>query len=300
MTPTRVLTAVLEISTGSMVFTTRPPAFTGEALALDVSISLLNNGTAYTPSGNVRAQMYLYWQGTVLMSEAVDLTITDNVLTGSMPEALMSMAGCPLLVIRLDDAETNSLIVAAATPIQITNVLGEQVISTRPATPSEIIYVGRSPYINPTTGTWMEWDTEAGEYVDTGTTALGRPATFTAQATTLAAGSSATASITGTPVDPVLNLGIPRGADGAVMSVNGKTGAVVLDAGDIQQSAITEPGVNTVDDALSYQSDKIDYLEESVDNLLIAEFDSSDGSIVFRSSDVALYDSTDGSITINV
>ena len=164
MTPTRVLTAVLEISTGSMVFTTRPPAFTGEALALDVSISLLNNGTAYTPSGNVRAQMYLYWQGTVLMSEAVDLTITDNVLTGSMPEALMSMAGCPLLVIRLDDAETNSLIVAAATPIQITNVLGEQVISTRPATPSEIIYVGRSPYINPTTGTWMQWDTEACEY----------------------------------------------------------------------------------------------------------------------------------------
>ena len=117
MTPTRVLTAVLEIRTGSMVFTTRPPAFTGEALALDVSISLSNNGTAYTPSGNVRAQMYLYWQGTVLMSEAVDLTITDNVLTGSMPEALMSMAGCPLLVIRLDDAETNSLIVAAATPM---------------------------------------------------------------------------------------------------------------------------------------------------------------------------------------
>ena len=55
----------------------------------------------------------------------------------------------------------------------------------------------------------------------------------------------------------MLNLGIPRGADGAVMSVNGKTGAVVLDAGDIQQSAITEPGVDTVDDALSYQSDKI-------------------------------------------
>lgn len=56
--------------------------------------------------------------------------------------------------------------------------------------------------------------------------------------TTLAAGSPATAEITGTPEDPVLNLGIPRGvdgdgADGAVQSVNGKTGVVTLTAEDV-------------------------------------------------------------------
>ena len=48
----------------------------------------------------------------------------------------------------------------------------------------------------------------------------------------------ATASITGTAEHPVLNLGIPQGVQGdpatnLVQSVNGKTGAVVLGAGDI-------------------------------------------------------------------
>lgn len=52
---------------------------------------------------------------------------------------------------------------------------------------------------------------------------------------TLAAGSNATATITGTAEDPVLSLGIPKGYDGvgAVLSVNGKTGAVVLTADDV-------------------------------------------------------------------
>lgn len=60
--------------------------------------------------------------------------------------------------------------------------------------------------------------------------------------TTLDPGSKATATITGTPEDPVLNLGIPRGvdgdgADGAVQSVNGKTGAVILTAADLDLDA---------------------------------------------------------------
>ena len=51
----------------------------------------------------------------------------------------------------------------------------------------------------------------------------------------------ATATITGTAEAPVLNLGIPKGAKGdpgqgggSVNSVNGQTGDVVLDAGDIE------------------------------------------------------------------
>lgn len=55
---------------------------------------------------------------------------------------------------------------------------------------------------------------------------------------TLQPSQPATASITGTAEHPVLNLGIPQGVQGdpatnLVQSVNGKTGAVVLDAGDI-------------------------------------------------------------------
>jgi len=261
MIPTRTLTATLEISTGSMIITNRPPAFTGEADALNVSISMLDGGVAYSPIGNVVAQLYLYWAGTIDMSEAVDLTITGSTLTGALPDTLTAVPGCPLMVIQLTDADTGALIVAAASPIQITNVLGERVISSRPATPSEIVYIGRSPYIDTTTGHWMQWDTATQDYADTGVTAAGSPATFTAVATTLAAGSAATASITGTPTAPVLNLGIPRGADGqdsAVMSVNGQTGAVVLDADDIE-SGVVESGNSVADDlgALSQQIAKL-------------------------------------------
>lgn len=51
--------------------------------------------------------------------------------------------------------------------------------------------------------------------------------------TTLPAGSSATAEITGTTANPMLNLGIPRGADApaseaGVTSVNGQSGSVAL------------------------------------------------------------------------
>lgn len=55
---------------------------------------------------------------------------------------------------------------------------------------------------------------------------------------TLAPGSDATATITGTAEDPVLNLGLPRGTDGmgAVRTVNGQAGDVVLGASDVGAS----------------------------------------------------------------
>lgn len=257
MIPKRTLTATLEISTGSMIITNRPPAFTGEADALHVSITLLDGGVAYEPASGISARLYLYWPGTVNMSEQVDLDIDDNVLTGALPDTLTAVPGCPLLVIRLDDTTTGELIVAAATPIQITNVLGERVISSRPATPSEIIYVGRAPYIDETTGHWMQWDVNEGDYVDTLVPAAGSPATFTATATTLPAGSAATASITGTPQNPVLNLGIPRGADGQdsdVLSVNGQTGAVVINGSNASVSSTDD---TTIAAKFGQQSDQI-------------------------------------------
>lgn len=51
--------------------------------------------------------------------------------------------------------------------------------------------------------------------------------------TTLPAGSDATVTNSGSFNHLVLNFGIPRGADGSVLSVNGKTGDVVLDYTDV-------------------------------------------------------------------
>ena len=67
------------------------------------------------------------------------------------------------------------------------------------------------PYIDENTGHWMIYDPDTGNYADSGYSAIGRPATFTARATTLPAGSDATASMSGTAENPVLNIGVPRG-----------------------------------------------------------------------------------------
>ena len=77
------------------------------------------------------------------------------------------------------------------------------------------------PYIDENTGHWMIYDLDTGDYADSGYSAIGRPATFTARATTLPAGSDATASMSGTAENPVLNIGVPTGATGAT----GPTGA---------------------------------------------------------------------------
>lgn len=291
MIPKRTLTATLEISTGSLILTSRPPAFQGEVHALALSISLLDGGAAYTPSGNVVAQMYLYWPGTVEMTETVPLTISGSTLTGTLPETLTAVPGCPLLVIQITDADSGDLIVAAASPIQITNVLGGTVISTRPPTPSEIIYVGRSPYIDGVTGNWVQWDTDAGEYVDTGVHAKGDKgdqgipgpvATVNgvqpdAQgnvqlgdfggATSSVAGSSGMVPAPAAGDDDMFLRGDGTWAEaGSVKSVNSQTpdntGDITLSGANIPSSAIT--GAANVDAGLSALSGQIGDLQDGL------------------------------------
>lgn len=70
--------------------------------------------------------------------------------------------------------------------------------------------------------------------------------------TTLEAGSSATASITGTAANPILNLGIPKGADGispavTVATITGGHRLTITDAGgpksfDVMDGAAGQPG----------------------------------------------------------
>lgn len=87
-------------------------------------------------------------------------------------------------------------------------------VSTQRYVDSGVSADGHGATINATNGHWMLWDSVNDEYVDSGISA--HPLTFTAAATTLPAGSDATASIGGTQENPVLNLGIPVGATGAI------------------------------------------------------------------------------------
>jgi len=212
--PSRTLRAVCEISSGTLQISQRPPAYTHEEGALSVIVDLKNNGAAYVPDASVVAGMYLFWQDTQYMSELVEMGISGCTLSGTFSGALTAMPGCPMLVIQLQDTDTSDIIVAAAAPIQITKIEGNLIVTTRPPSPSEIIYIGRSPYINSLNGHWMQWNSTDHAYEDTGVVARGVPATFTATAQGLPAGSTPTATITGTAENPVINLGIPKGDTG--------------------------------------------------------------------------------------
>ncbi len=59
---------------------------------------------------------------------------------------------------------------------------------------------------------------------------------------------------------------------------------------------ISIPTMDDIDDI----EDEISAVETALNNLLIADYDDTDGYIVFRDSEVASYDPTDGSIIINV
>lgn len=67
-------------------------------------------------------------------------------------------------------------------------------------------------------GNWYGWDAAAGEYVDTGKPSQGKNGTQATikvgTVTTLAPGSKATVTNTGTETNAVLDFGIPRGYDG--------------------------------------------------------------------------------------
>lgn len=72
-----------------------------------------------------------------------------------------------------------------------------------------------APQINPTTGYWQTWDTEAGQYVDTTTKAQGATPQLTiGTVITLEPDEDATVAITGPAEAPVLNFGIPKGEPG--------------------------------------------------------------------------------------
>lgn len=192
----RTLSGVVEISTAALTVTSKPPVFVGENGALEVSLSFLMDGAA-TNITSYTAEMYLFWPERKQMTDAVQMSVSGSSATGTFSDALTAVAGAPLFIVQLTD-ESGNLIVACAQPLQITQTRGDVVITTRPPTPSEIVYVGRSPYINPTNNNWMQWDSDAGAYVDTGIGAVGTP---------------------------------------NVVSVNGSTGAVTLNGSNIPLSS---------------------------------------------------------------
>ena len=173
--PKRQLSAVCSIDKGTLTVQDRPPVFTGENGAMEIVVTFKRNGTNYSIPSGVVATMYLYYPNTEIMTIASEMAVSGATATGLLSEVMVAKEGYPMLFVQLTDSETGDVIVAASYPIKVTKSRGKYVIDTRPPSPSEVVYVGKSPYINIQNNHWMEWDTETLQYKDSDVQADGYP-----------------------------------------------------------------------------------------------------------------------------
>ena len=170
--PQRTLSGKCEISTGVLEITNMPPAYTGEIGSVKIEIEFTNGGSAYNiPSGTV-ATMYMYYPAKNQMTRSVTMSISEDTVSGAFGEDDMLLSGTPNIVVQLIDTSSGNLIVACTIPIKITATRAPGIVTVEPATPDEIVYLGRSPYVGEN-GNWYEWDTDTASYTDTGVSAQG-------------------------------------------------------------------------------------------------------------------------------
>lgn len=242
MIPTRTMKGSCEISTAALTLTSQPPAFQGEAGALQVQVNFTLDGSAFSPDASTEAQVYLYYPASDVMTQAQTMAISGNTATATLSAEDQATPGAPYLVVQLTDTSSGALIVSCMAPLIIRQTRADTLTNGTAPNPSEVVYVGRAPYLS-ATNTWVVWDNTSLSFVDSGISAIGpegpqgqtgpqgpqgetgatgaTPDLTIGTVTTGAPGTDASATITGTPEDPVLNLQIPRGNPGAVQTVNG-------------------------------------------------------------------------------
>lgn len=170
--PQRTLSGTCEISTGVLEITNMPPAYTGEVGSVKIEIEFTNGGSAYNIPSGTSATMYLYYPAKNQMTRSVTMSISGDTVSGAFGEDDMLLSGTPNIVIQLTDVASGNLIVACTIPIKITATRAPGIVTVEPATPDEIVYLGRSPYVGEN-GNWFEWDTDTASYTDTGVSAQG-------------------------------------------------------------------------------------------------------------------------------
>lgn len=260
MIPKRTITGTCEISTAALTLTSQPPAFQGEGGALQVQIDFTLDGSAFLPDSLTQAQLYLYYPSQNVMTAAQNMTISGNTATATLSAEDQATPGAPYLVVQMIDTSSGALIVSCMSPIILRRTRADALTDGTAPNPSEVVYVGRAPYIGDNEH-WMVWDNDAAQYVDSGIDAVGpqgetgpqgpkgdkgdkgdtgaTPEITIGTVTTGAPGTEAAATMTGTPEAPVLSLTIPRGlpGEGDVSSVAGvmpdEDGDVPLSAADV-------------------------------------------------------------------
>lgn len=129
MIPVRMFTGTCEITTGAFVPTNTPPAYQGEAQAIQVEVTMLQNGAAYTIPADVTPYIYLYYDEYTGNTTARTMAKQGSKVTTLLTEAEQALPGTPFLAIRLVGAN-GDVIVACKARIQIQRLLGKKVYIT--------------------------------------------------------------------------------------------------------------------------------------------------------------------------
>ena len=172
MIPMRIMKGTCEISTSALTLTSQPPAFQGEAGALQVQIDFTVDGSAFSPDASIEAQMYLYYPSSDVMTPAQTMNISGSTASATLSAEDQATPGAPYLVIQLTDTSGGALIVSCMAPLIIRQTRADTLTDGTAPTPSEVVYVGRAPYLSET-NTWVVWDNTSASYVDTGINAIG-------------------------------------------------------------------------------------------------------------------------------
>lgn len=271
MIPTRTMKGSCEISTAALTLTSQPPAFQGEAGALQVQVDFTLDGSAFSPDASTEAQVYLYYPASDVMTQAQTMAISGNTATATLSAEDQATPGAPYLVVQLTDTSSGALIVSCMAPLIIRQTRADALTNGTAPNPSEVVYVGRAPYLS-ATNTWVVWDNASSSFVDSGISAIGpegpqgqtgpqgpqgetgatgaTPKLTIGTVTTGAPGTDASATITGTPEAPVLNFQIPRGNPGAVQTVNGNEPDV---EGNVQLDGLIYPTTAQALEAMSQE-----------------------------------------------
>ena len=172
MIPTRTMQGTCEISTAALTLTSQPPAFQGEAGALQVQVDFTLGGSAFSPDASTEAQVYLYYPVSDVMTPAQTMTISGSMATATLSAEDQATPGAPYLVVQLTDTSSGALIVSCMAPLIIRQTRADTLTNGTAPNPSEVVYVGRAPYLSGT-NTWMIWDNTSSSFVDSGISAIG-------------------------------------------------------------------------------------------------------------------------------
>ena len=202
--------------------------FTGDEQAHRFAVTVVRGAEKLSLSGATITGFFIRGDGAT--HELAGTVDSDGRAVVTLDKFCYAASGRVQLAIRAQQGEVKTIIFAAEGGMH--RVTTDSIVDTGHVVPSIEELLAQLDAIDAATEAALA-------AADKANSAVGPTPNLTiGTVTTLPAGSQATATITGTPEDPVLNLGIPRGvdgddADGAVQSVNGKTGAVTLAAADV-------------------------------------------------------------------